>query len=488
MSEDKAEKLKQALARLSARQATAVARGLETERVLGRERLPSEAILAALRPQLRHAGAKRVPTLRRLACSRFEDFLSDRRDVPRRPGLIPRSTIDPWWRALQHVAEAELRDFEAALKELVARDDEAGVAALGETVARAARGWTEGMLAALERRRPDAALKKLFPDPLLRADLQEIARVLPLGSAVRDGIDAVMRVASGHGEVRGARLIELGPETVTAAKLHYQRLSDAFGLDARYFALGLLNRLDPAWTILRLGRALSWKANDSMVRDTEFGIIGERLIADLQQQAQDIVTLAQGREATLKLAQLRAWLADYIGNAEGLLGEFGFRRDSLWGEAILKTRAEISRAVTANLPDIGEAALAVLPQAERARARRSLPMPDLTRTPDAGVTAAALDAARFLAFLMKHGARHGLGVATRETVEHIGEEIERRAGLLLEELRGAPQNRVIPQQLEAARQVADILFEDGRGDLLLRRLRNAQAAATPSGGAFGVMS
>ncbi len=488
MREDKAEKLKQVLARLSTGQATAVARGVETERVLGQETLPSEAILAALRPQLRHAGAKRVPTLCRLACSRFEDFLSDRRDAPRRPGLIPRATIDPWWRALQHVAAGEIRDFEAELKQLVARNDEDGVTLLGETMARAARGWTEGVLAQLERRRPDAALKKLLADPLLRTDLQEIARVLPLGSAVKNGIDAVVRVAAEHGEAQGRRLTDLGPETVTEAKLHYLRLSDAFGLDARYFALGLLNRLEPAWTILRLGRALSWKSNDSMVRDTEFGIVGERLIIDLQQQARDIVTLAQTREASLKLAQLRAWLADYIGNAEGLLGEFGFRRDSVWGEAILRTRGEISRAVTADLLSIGETALAVLPQMERAKARRTLPAPDLTRSPDSAAITAALDAARFLAFLLKHGSRHGFGVAARETVEHVGGEIERRATLLLEELRGAPQSPAIPMQLEAAKQVADILFEDGRGDLLLRRLRNAQTAALPSGGVFGLMS
>ncbi len=487
MREDKAEKLKQLLARLSARQATAVARGIETERALGQESLPSEVILAALRPQLRHAGATRVPTLCRLACVRFEDFLSDRRDVPRRPGLIPRATIDPWWQALLHVAGAEIRDFETELKQLVARNDEEGVALLGETVARAARGWTEGVLAQLDRRKPDPALKKLLADPLLATDLQEIVRVLPLGSAVKSGIDAVLRVAGEHGEAQGRQLADLGPETVTEAKLQYLRLSDAFGLEARYFALGLLNKLERAWTILRLGRALSWKPNDSMVRDTEFGIIGERLIADLQQQARDIVALAQARDATLKLAQLKAWLADYIGNAEGLLGEFGFRRDSVWGEAILRTRAEIARAVGAKLLNIGEAVLAVLPQIERANARRTLAVPDLTRSPDATIVAAALDGARFLSFLLKHGPRHGFGVAARETVDAIDEEIERRAGQLLDALRATPQNPYIPRQIAAAKQVADILFEDGRGDLLLRRLRNAQAAAQPSGGLYGVI-
>jgi hypothetical protein len=486
MREDKANRLKQLLSSLSGRQAAAVASGVETERVLGRETLPSETILAALRPQLREAGAKRVPTLCRLACNMFEDFLSDRCDDPRPPGVIARDAIDPWWRALQHVAGPEIREFEAELKQLVARGDEAGIAVLAETMARAARGWTEGVLAELGKPRADPALRRLFGDPLLLVDLQEIARVLPVGSAVKSGIDAVIRVAGQNGEAQGRRLADLGPATVTEAKRQYLRLSDAFGVDARYFALGLLNKLERGWAILRLGRALSWKANDAMVRDTEFGIIGERLIADLQHQARDIVALTETSDAMRKLAQLKAWLADYIEDAEGLLGEFGFRRDNAWGEAILKTRAEIARAIGANLARIGDTVLAVLPQAQRAGARRTLAVPDLTRAPDPATTAAALDGARLLFFLLQRGSRHGFGVAARETVEHIAGEIERRSTQLLDELRATPRNPMIPAQIEAVRQVADSLFEDGRGEVLARRLHNAQYAVNPRGGVYGL--
>lgn len=480
MRPDKAKKLQQFLTRLSSRQATAVARGVETERALGEKSLPSEAILEALRPQLRQTGAKRVPTLLRLACGAFEDFLTDRTDDPRPPGVIARAAVDPWWRALLHVAGTEIAGFEAELKAMVARGDEASMALLGDTVARAARGWTERVLAELAKRKGDPVLKKLFTDPLMLVDLREIARVLPLGSAVKSGIDAVLRVASENGEAQGRRLIDLGPATVTEAKQQYLRLSDAFGLDAAYFALGLLNKLERAWAILRLGRALSWKPNDAMVRDTEFGIIGERLIADLQRQARDIAALARGRDATERLATIQGLLAAYFEDAEGLLGEFGFRRDSAWGEAILASRAEIARTVGDGLvPQLGEIALDVLPQTLRGGSRRALSVPDLNRMPESRTTARAVEAARFLRFLLQRGSRHGLGAKARETVEHVGEEIDRRATQLFDELRGAPLNPVVPAQIEAAQPVADALFDDGRGDLLARRLRNAQAAAQP---------
>ena len=488
MRPDKAKKLQQFLGRLSSRQATAVARGVETERAMGEPTLPSETILEALRPQLRQAGAKRVPTLKRLACIAFEDFLTDRDDDPRLPGIIARAAVDPWWRALRRMAGAEIDAFEAELKELVKRGDEAGVALLGDTVARVARGWTEGVLAQLEKRKGDPALKKLFGDPLLLIDLREIARVLPLGGAVRSGIDAVLRVASRNGEAQGRRLSDLGPAAVNEAKQQYQHMSDAFGTDASYFALGLLNKLERAWTILRLGRALSWKPNDAMVLDTEFGVIGERLIADLQRQARDIAALAWKRDALEQLPALQRLIGCYIDDAEGLLGEFGFRRDSVWGEAILGTRAEIARAVADDLvPRVGELALEVLPQTQRAGSRRQLSVPDLKRVPDPRATARAVEGAHFLRFLMQRGARHGLAVAAREATDLVGEEINRRSTQLFDELRTTPEQPIIPGQIEAAQQVADALFDDGRGDLLARRLRNARAAAAqPRDGIYGL--
>jgi len=67
--------------------------------------------------------------------------------------------------------------------------------------------------------------------------------------------------------------------------------------------------------------------------------------------------------------------------------------------------------------------------------------------------------------------------------------MDRRASQLLDELRAAPENAVIPAQLGAAQRVLDALFEDGRGELLGRRLRNAQAAARQGGSdVYGLLS
>lgn len=483
---DKKAQLQQALGSLSAAQVAALARGVETQRALGQETLPTETILAALRPQLRTGRPPRVPTLCRLACLSFEDFLTDRQDDPRPPGVISRAVIAPWWQGLQRIAEAEIRDLDEQLKRLVAANDTTGLAGFAEMTCRSARGWTEALLGKLRERRGDSKLKNLFLDAALIVDLGEIVRILTLGNALHNGIDAVIHVAALYGQAAGRHILDLTPEAVTEAKQQYIRITESFGLEARYFALALLNKLERPWQVLRLGRALSWKQNDSLVRDTEFGIIGERLIAELQVVTRELCMIAANKTAS-DLAALNAQITRYIDDSEGLLGEFGFRRDSAWGEAILQTRVAVAQAIGRDFLDtVADLILAVLPQTRRAGARRGgTGAPDLTIAPDEQIIARALEGSRFLIFLMHRGARHGFAGSAREACDQLAEEIQRRTTEIFSEVRSTPApNPVVATQIDAAARVCDVLFEDERGELLTRKLRNAQAA--PRGSAYGV--
>src|SRR5260370_40647847 len=107
--DQRSEQLQGLLNALPTIEALALARKLETQRALGQEALPAETVLAILRPQLRRVRPQRVPSLCRLACVGFEDFLVDRVDGPRLPGLIPRSAIAPWWRAPERRAAPEFQ-------------------------------------------------------------------------------------------------------------------------------------------------------------------------------------------------------------------------------------------------------------------------------------------------------------------------------------------------------------------------------------------
>jgi len=280
--DQRSEQLEGLLNALPTIEALALARKLETQRALGQEALPAESVLAILRPQLRRVRPQRVPSLCRLACAGFEDFLVDRVDGPRLPGLIPRSAIAPWWRSLERIAPGELRVFAADFARLMTASDSPGLERLGERLRSAARGWTEAVIAGFESGKlADPVTRKALSDIGLQADIAEIARILAIAEPLRQAIEAVIAVAVRNGHAQGRRISDFSADTVTAAKQQYLRFAEVAGFDSRYFALGLMARLERPWYALRLGRALSWKPTDALLQDTELGIIGQRLIHDI---------------------------------------------------------------------------------------------------------------------------------------------------------------------------------------------------------------
>src|SRR3984893_16864229 len=162
----KAEQLKGLPNNLPTSEAVVLARKLETQRALGQETLPAEAVLSILRPQLRRVRPQRVPTLCRLACAGFEDFLADRVDDPRLPGLIPRAAIPPWWQALERMAPQGLQAFTADFARHLGASDWPALERLGESLRRSARGWTQAIVTGFQNRK--------LADPVTRKALSDI--------------------------------------------------------------------------------------------------------------------------------------------------------------------------------------------------------------------------------------------------------------------------------------------------------------------------
>lgn len=480
MSDKKLEALKGFLDRLPPHEAAALARKLELQRALGQETLPAELILASLRQKLRVSQPSRTPTLRRLASSGFEDFLVDRQDAARMPGLIPLASIEPWWQALQAVAPAEIKAYEIELARHAAAQDYAAIERFSAVVQRAACGWTAAALAGPgDQKQDDPALRRVLRDPGLRMDFAEMARLLAIADPLREALEAVSTTAARLGQTRARRILEFSEDTISEAKRQYLRFAQTHGPDARYVALGIMSRLERPWQILRLGRALSWKPDDVMMQDTELAILGERLTHDLAVLAGEIDALMPspdqtGTDAT-DFKRMQQVLSRYIDNAEQMLGEFGFRRDSAWGEQILATRATLADALAANrLALVVETALAVLPLDRGLSARRlGSQNPDLQTVPSGETIEQAVRAARFLMLLLQRGTRHGLSSLALSAIDTIGTAITSRGNRLFDLLAREPGHAAATAQLNGAIRIAGILFDDGRADLMSRRLKNA---------------
>jgi hypothetical protein len=465
-------KLEEILGRLSAHQALAVARSLETERALGRTTLPIEAILAALRPQLQAGFAKRVPTLCRLACTPFEDFLTDGTEVKQPDGRIRRLVIAPWWQGLQHLGGSDMEALEAEFRALITGTDQTAAAAFGKKVAAAVRGWTETMLQRLSEVEGDAKLKAIFDGLGVMCDLREVARVLPMAGALRTGIDAVIAVAEIQGEARGRRVLDLSPATRAEAVQQYKAIRETFGVHVSLFALALVNRLDRPWAILLLGRELAWKQDDSLVRETEFGAIGRRMLSELELIARELRALVADKDPLAQHAPLARTLKRFVEGCQAVLAETGFRKGSTWAEEVQELRSQVLQAIDGPLvPRIDAAVLAVLPLR---RGEDGEEGPDLSAIPDPHGIARALNGARFLATIREHGAHQGFGAAARRTADEVAAALEQRVAWLVEAAPAAADNVAVAAQIEAAGALSLILHAGAHGQDLVRQLQLAR--------------
>lgn len=255
-------------------------------------------------------------------------------------------------------------------------------------------------------------------------------------------------------------------------KQHYVALTESRGADARFLAFAVMNRLEKRCQILRLGRALSWKPNDTMVANTEFSAVGSRVIGDLQHLTRQIVVQTTPNSPEPEAEALARDIVNYMEEAEALLSEFGFRRGSAWGDAILKTRADLAQALSRKfLQRFANKILDLVPPSDDGRV-------DPDATPSSRTIDGALAAARLLQLLSQRGQRHGFAQAVRETVTAFGTEVDTRVSALLRILQSDPATHAdaIRAQITAVAEPCNLVFDDGRGQVLLRRLGNVLRA------------
>ncbi len=467
---DKNAQLRTALGCLNAKQAVALANAVEIQRAMGTETLPAGPILDALRARLREERPARIPDLRRLVVNALEEFLTDRSDEPRVDGLIPRATILPWWDAVRLLVPTEVDAMAVRLKDAIAKDPVAGAAGLQADAYQEAAKWAALVAAELAKPKSDLPVKKLLRG-LLADDAKIIAEILSIAKPLTTAIRAMNRVLTHMRLIEERRILDLAPDAITSLKQNYLALSEAHGMSARYLALGVLNRLTQPNQILRLGRALSWKSNDTLVSGTEFGCVGARLIADLQRASQEISAQVSLRGPLPPVDELSQRLSRYFDECEGLLAEMGLRRDSPWGEAILKSRATAADAINRGILDrYTQVALAIMPQLKDGEA-------DVSATPPRGSIPDAMAIGHFLQLLTQRGQRHGFAQAAREAIDALGTEIETRTADLIGEVRETPVHAAtIEAQIDAGAKLCELLFDDGRGQLMRRRLANAMRA------------
>lgn len=402
----------------------------------------------------------RVPTLCRLTCQGFEMFFSDRADDPRMPGLIPRAIIAPWWNGVTALCGAEMEKYERRLKTLIGTGEFNEADQLAIELQKHAIGWTSLLLAELDRAECSQSLKQEFENPLLIADVREIARILPLSAALKSQLNLACSLLAEADQMEGLRILDLSPDTVAMLKGQYLSFAESCGPEARYLALALMNRMARPWQILMLARSLAWRPNDPASPHAEFDAVASRLVLELQRLGHAMTELAKSADLARDMTRLQAMAAQYLDLAQGVAGMLSLRADSPWEAAIKDSHRRLAAAF--DRPFLARIAAIVF--AADASAGEAT---------DESATAGA----RFLALLLEQGGRFGLDGAARDAASDLAQRIGLAAQDLIASLRTAPNYSLGNAQLQALLNVTEIIFKDGPGAQLARSLRMARQSS-----------
>lgn len=461
--------------------AVALARAVETMRQGDPGSFPADAVLDALAPALAAARRERYK-LQPMVLAAIDPFLTEDDATARAPGLLARSVVVPWWEAIRLVAAASFVALQGELDRLALLDDETPLAEFAVRVRGAAASATAQLIEQMKSSKAAPAIKTFAKNPEHLADVEQIGEILTAGEPLRTSIAAVMDLARRDEKMAGSVILDLSPAIVTETKRCYDTLSEGSGVETRLFALAILNRLDKPWHIFRLARALSWKRDATLVSNTELAVIGQRLLHDLDTTASAVNAANPKGRMSSHLAdfdRLRVLVGRYIECAEGLLGEIDLRRDSEWGEAMLRSRGKMRDALEEDrLETAANAILAILP--ERPADNKQRPGSAKAETPAAvseATVAHAATAIQLLTFVSQRAGRQGFGSGARKVLDELSQDIHKRGEDLIADLRAEPADATLRTLLPPAIWLVETLFQDERGKTLLRRLNNELGAA-----------
>jgi hypothetical protein len=376
------------------------------------------------------------------------------------PGLIPRAIIAPWWNGVTALCGAEMEKYERRLKTLIGTGEFSEADQLAVELQKAAIGWTNRLLAELDRAECPQSLKQAFENPLLTADAREIARILPLSAALKSQIAISCSLLDEADQMEGQRILDLSPDTVAMLKGQYLSFAETRGPEARYLALALMNRMARPWQILMLARTLAWRPNDPASPYAEFDAAASRLVLELQRLAYAMTELAKSAELARDMAGLQALAARYLDLAGGVAGILSLRADSPWAEAIADSHRRLAAAF--DRPFLDRVSAIVL---------------DAERLADPESVETAAEGARFLALLLEHGGRFGLDNAARDATSELARRIGEASQRLIEAMRSASNYSLFNAQLQVLLTVTEIIFKDGPGAQLARTLRMARQSS-----------
>jgi hypothetical protein len=419
----KEHELKRLLATLPPDKALTLAAAVERGRLAGDRSLPIDMILDGLRPTLRRLQARRVPTAQRLFCEPFADFLVDDPREYKQPGRIARSTVRALWRWLKDTLRVGLAEIETQVQRAVFSQDQR---LLSDAVHKMHAEVLTAVKSALDRAAPGSTERRVlaakFGSEEALSDLEEVASLL--------------QGANELAPLRGLlprRIDTLTEQHSTFVRDIYDQLAARKSDLSPYVGLLVLARLKRPWEALRLAGIVSRRTNDALFSASDMGIVGDVLLADMENLALDIASV---RPDALDPDVLLTKLDRFVQMSGGLVREIGAKREGKWGQRLIKIRQLASDAMDSLIVRAPREIMAALPvQRLGAFGGKGPRRPDLSRDPDAARVERALTWGRLLAGSTPYAGGGAFYAAHKDAFEEVSQFLRAYAESMMAEMR-----------------------------------------------------
>jgi len=450
LSADKTGLLTAFLGSLPGHVAARLARAVELDRLMD-GKLPHADILTGLRPVLRRDPHDRTPTPLRLFCLPFQDLLTSSPRKTKQKAVISRSTVVPLWQWVsQTLLPAETVSYEAEAKTLILAQKN------NEALARAAEFWLLAAGALDAALANEKTARTVLGDDAAVADAREIALMFHAAQAVMK-IQALMPAPA-----------PMNDELLWELRAVYDALVIEQADAAPFVAVIVMNRLSRPWEALRLPMMIARQTNDTLIAQTDMGLVGEILFGRLDAQRGEICATRHPLFDADHLLDLTRRFAEL---SAAVVKEIEVRRDGEWGQRLLKDRAQVGTVMDGFMERSVREVANALPM-QRGTGKSA----DFSRAIDAEKRDLALRYVRLVVGSRNFAEKASFAAKQKNAFEELCAYLRRYNEDVVAAMRG-PVSPVVETQFAFCTELTALLFSSEEAELMRRRGRAAQAAA-----------
>jgi hypothetical protein len=237
-----------------------------------------------------------------------------------------------------------------------------------------------------------------------------------------------------------------------------------------------MGRLERRWEALKIAATISGKSTDTLISNTDLGIVGEILFNDLDHHARQIHAV---RPSEFDCDALLANLAAFAELSSGMVKEFGIRRDGRWGQRLAKARSDVSETMETLLARAPKEVTAALPPAKPGGFTKGPRPLDLSRAPDPEKAARAKRFAQLLVHSRPFSVAAAFSAKLNEIVDDIAVVLRSVSEEMLKETRDAAPDaqQQVRAHFQLVLELCELILGEEESDFLRRRARVTKTAA-----------